>query len=139
MRVLVADGDAAVRRLVVHFLQKCGIAEIAQAESGKEALDHWDREPFDLVVLERDLPGCCGLDVVRAIREKDPRVPVFMVTARAQRSEVIEAIDAGVSDYLSKPVDADALSQKLRRFCEHVDALKALRQRTGGINAGGVS
>ncbi len=131
MRVLVADGDEAVRRVVIEVLQRCDTSEVTEASNGSDAIGHWGRGVFDLVVMDRDLPDRCGLDVVRAIRAEDPRIPILMVTARAQRSEVIEAIDAGVSDYLSKPVDMDALRQKLRRFCEHVDALKALRQRTG--------
>jgi chemotaxis protein CheX len=131
MRVLVADDDIAVRRLVVHLLQKIGTGEVVQAADGIEALDHWNREPFDLIVIDWEMPGQSGLDVVRTIRTQGSRVPIFMVSVRAQRSQVIEAIDAGASDYLPKPVDVDALGDKLKRFCAHVDALKLLKQRTG--------
>ncbi len=131
MRVLVADDDTAVRRLVIHLLQKVGTHEVVQAADGAEALDQWRREPFDLLVIDWEMPGRSGLDVVRAIRSEESRVPILMVSVHVQRSQVMEAIDAGVSDYLPKPLDVDALGDKLRRFCEHVDSLKVLKQRMG--------
>ncbi len=131
MRVLVADDDVAVRRLVVYLLQKIGASEVVQAADGAEALDHWNREPCDLVVTDWEMPRHTGLDVVRAIRSEGSSVPILMVTVHAERDRVLEAIEAGISDYLPKPVDADTLAEKLRRFCEHVDSLKILKQRTG--------
>jgi len=131
MRVLVADDDRNVRQLVVHLLSKIGVREVAQAADGDEALAHWSQESFDLVVIDWGMPKRTGLEVVRAIRAGGSRVPVLMVSERSQRSQVIEAVDAGVSDYLPKPVDVDVLGDKLRRFCDHVDALKLLKQRTG--------
>lgn len=131
MRVLVADDDSAVRRLVVHLIQKIGTHEVVQAADGAEALDHWNREHFDLVVIDWEMPGRAGPEVVRELRAQGSQVPILMVTVRTQQSQVLEAIDAGISDFLSKPIDTDALTDKLRRFCLHVDALKLLKRRIG--------
>ena len=130
MRVLVADDDKSVRLLMAQLLNKAG-AEVVQAVDGDEALECWKSETFDLVVIDWEMPGQSGLDVVQAIRTEGSRVPILMVTVHAERRQVLEAITAGVSDYLSKPVDINVLREKLRRFCEHADFLKLLKQRMG--------
>lgn len=131
MKALVADDDRCARRLVVHLLTKFGVHDAVQAADGDEALKHWEREPFDLLVVDWEMPRRSGLDVVRAVRATGSRVPILMVTVHSERNQVLDAIGAGVSDFLSKPVDPDVLGDKLKRFCEHADSLKLLKQRTG--------
>jgi CheY-specific phosphatase CheX len=131
MKILIADDDKSIRILVAHMLEKIGVQEVIQAANGNEALNHWENGAFDLVVIDWDMPGRSGVDVVRAIRASGSRVPILMVTVRAERSQVLEAIGAGVSDFLSKPIEAKTLYGKLSRFCEHVDSLKDFKQRTG--------
>ncbi len=131
MRVLVADDDKSMRLLVVRLLEKIGVHDTTQAADGSEALLHLKDTEFDLVVTDWEMPGQSGLDVVRAIRASGSRVPILMITVRAERSQVLAAIEAGVSDFLSKPIEANTLSNKLRRFCEHIDSLKDFKQRTG--------
>lgn len=131
MKVLVADDDKSIRLLVVRMLEKIGVQEAIQASDDHEALRHLRDHTFDLVVIDWEMPGCSGVDVVRAIRASGSRVPILMVTVRAERSQVLEAIGAGVSDFLSKPIEAGKLYDRLRRFCEHVDSLNDFKQRTG--------
>jgi len=131
MNVLVADDDKSIRVLVVHMLEKIGVNGVIQAADGNEALQHLQETSFDLVVIDWEMPGCSGVDVVRSIRASGSRVPVLMVTACAERSQVLEAIDAGVSDFLSKPLEAQALRDRLKRLCEHVDSLNDFKLKTG--------
>ncbi len=131
MRVLIADDDKSIRVLIAHMLEKIGVEEAVQAVDGIEALDRWHDGLFDLVVIDWEMPGRSGVDVVRAIRASGSRVPILMVTIRAQRNQVLEAIGAGVSDFLPKPIEAKTLYDKLSRICEHVDSLKDFQQRTG--------
>jgi len=129
MKILVADDDKSIRLLVVRMLEKIGVPGIIQAADGNEALQHLQETKFDLVVTDWEMPGHSGVEIVRTIRASGSRVPILMITVRAERSQVLEAINAGVSDFLSKPIEADVLFEKLRRFCEHVDSLKDIDRK----------
>jgi len=131
MKVLVADDDSAIRVLVVRLLAQIGVVDAIEAENGNQALEHLANHTFDLIVTDWEMPGRSGLDVVRAVRAGGSRVPVLMITVRSQRNQVLEAIEAGVSDFLSKPIEASVLRAKLQRFCDHVDTLKAFKERMG--------
>ena len=133
MKALVVDEDRLVRDLVTHLLQEMGAQEedVVQVADGDEALQWWKQEGFDLVVVSWEIPGRNGLELVRTIRAEESRVPILMVTAQAERDRIIEAIDTGVSDCLTKPIDADVLRGKVRHICEHIDSLKKLKERTG--------
>lgn len=131
MKVLVADDDRSMRDLVVCLLNTIGISEVVEACDGEEAFDLFERDKFDLAVLDWEMPGRSGVEVIRAIRAAGSRVPIIMVTVRAEREQLREAIQAGASDFLAKPFDADVLRDKLRRLCQNIEALKQLKQRTG--------
>ena len=131
MRVLVVDDDKSMRELVVRLLNAIGISEIVEASDGEQALVLFEQEEFDLVVIDWEMPGRTGVEVIRVIRTKGCQVPILMVTVRTEKEEVLEAIQAGATDFLAKPFKADVLREKLNRLCRHVDALKQFQQRTG--------
>lgn len=116
--VLVADDDRAMRGLFVKTLQALGIQDPAEAADGDEALKLFDMNEFDLVLLDWDMPGKSGIEVLREIRAKPSDVPVIMVTAERKRQRVLEAAEAGVTDYLVKPVDPESLKKKLGPYCQ---------------------
>ena len=84
---------------------------------GNEALATFKPGQFDLVLTDWNMPGKTGLEVVQGIRAQDPKVPIIMITTEAEKSRVMQAIQAGVSDYLVKPFTADTLRQKLEKHC----------------------
>ncbi len=131
MKVLVADDDKSMRDLVVNLLNAVGVPEVVEACNGEEALSLFEQAEFDLVVTDWEMPGRSGLEVIRAIRAKGCQVPIIMITVRTEKEQVLEAIQAGASDFLAKPFKADVLREKLKRFCQHIDALKQLQKRTG--------
>ena len=131
MKVLVVDDDKSMRALVVHLLNAVGMAEILEACDGEEALSLFEQEEFDLVVIDWEMPGRSGVEVIREIRAKGCQVPIIMVTVRKEKEAVLEAIQAGASDFLAKPFKADVLRDKLKRFCQHVDDLKQFKQQSG--------
>jgi len=131
MKVLVADDDKSMRDLIARLLAIVGVPDVATAQDGDEAWGRFEREQFDLVVTDWEMPGINGVELVRAIRAAGSQVPVIMVTVRAQRDQVVEAIQAGVSDFLAKPFRADVLREKLGRFCQHIAVLKQFKARTG--------
>lgn len=122
MKVLVADDDQSLRRLIVHGLKKLDVVNVVEAGDGDEALARFQQGGFDLVVVDWEMPGRTGPDVAQAIRQSGSQVPILMVTVRAAREHVIQAIEAGATDYLAKPFDQEALGAKLRRFCRPADA-----------------
>ncbi len=116
--VLVADDDKAMRVLFVKALTALGVENVAEAADGDEALTLFQKDEFNLILLDWDMPGKTGLEVLQAIRAKPSDLPVIMVTAERAKERVIEAAEAGVTDYLVKPVDLDGLKGTLAKYCQ---------------------
>ena len=115
MQALVVDDSEAVRGMLSEHLTQLGF-EVEQAGNGFEALAKLQTMPeLAVVLLDWSLPGMDGLEVLRLVRA-DARysaVPVVMVTTEDQPPLVVEAFDAGASEYLMKPFDAQAVLEKL--------------------------
>ncbi|MHB8901108.1 MAG: CBS domain-containing protein [Thermoguttaceae bacterium] len=116
-RVLVADDDQAMRTLFVKSLKSLGVEETLEAADGNEAMELFNQHEFSLVLLDWGMPGMTGLEILRVIRDMPSDVPVIMVTAENRRERVLEAAEAGVTDYLIKPILPDVLRDKLLRHC----------------------
>jgi two-component system, chemotaxis family, chemotaxis protein CheY len=112
-RVLVADDSGVMRKIIIRALNSLGVTEITEAANGAEAIALFDGGGFDLVLTDWNMPQSSGLDVVRHIRAAGSKVPVVLVTTEAEKARVVEAIEAGVDDYLAKPFEASALQAKL--------------------------
>jgi DNA-binding response OmpR family regulator len=113
-RVLVVDDDPDVRRLVEMKLRLEGVAT-ALAATGLEALATLDAEDFDLVILDIMMPELDGIETCRQMREDErwADVPVLMLTARAQVSDIERGFDAGATDYMVKPFSPRELSDRV--------------------------
>ena len=114
-RVLVADDSSTMRKIILRSLQAVGVTETTEAGDGDEAVKLFNPGDFDLVLTDWNMPGKNGLEVTQAIRDQDANIPIIMVTTEAEKSRVLEAIQAGVSDYLVKPFTADTLREKLEK------------------------
>ena len=114
-RVLVADDSSTMRKIILRSLQAVGVTEVAEAADGAEAVALFAPGKFDLVLTDWNMPGMTGLEVLKKIREQDKAIPVIMVTTEAEKSRVLEAIQAGVTDYLVKPFTPDTLREKLEK------------------------
>jgi DNA-binding response OmpR family regulator len=115
-RVLVADDDDLTRTLIVLALAAVGVKQTVAAADGLEALRLIQQQPFDLLMLDWNMPGKNGLELVRVLRFRGSQVPIVMVTAEAGRSQVLEALRAGASDYIVKPFDAKTLWSKIEKY-----------------------
>ena len=115
MPVLIVDDFATMRRIVKTCLSQLGFASIAEAEDGKIALEKLRTGNFELVISDWDMPNMMGIDLLRAVRadEKLKPLPFIMVTAEAQKDNVIEAAKAGVSNYIVKPFTVEQMQAKL--------------------------
>jgi len=115
MRVLVADDSSTMRKIILRSLQAVGVTDITEAADGTEAVALFKPGAFDMVLTDWNMPGMTGLEVLQNIRTQDQKVPVIMVTTEAEKSRVLQAIQAGVTDYLVKPFTADTLREKLEK------------------------
>ena len=114
-RVLVADDSSTMRKIILRSLSAVGVPSAVEAADGQEAVDKFQPGDFDLVLTDWNMPNKNGLEVITEIRAQDANVPIIMVTTEAEKSRVLEAIQAGVSDYLVKPFTADMLREKLEK------------------------
>ena len=116
MRILIADDDPISRAMIGTRLRATAGLEVVEATNGQEARALFDKDQFDAVVVDWQMPGMSGLDFTRSIRLTGSRVPILMVTAQSGRQHVLKAIKAGISDYLLKPFDASLLWNKVSRL-----------------------
>lgn len=114
-RVLVADDSSTMRKIILRSLQAVGVTEVTEAADGTEAVAMFKPGEIDMVLTDWNMPGKTGLEVVQEIRAQDKEVPIIMVTTEAEKGRVMQAIQAGVSDYLVKPFTADTLREKLEK------------------------
>jgi len=114
-RVLVADDSSTMRKIILRSLAAVGVDATTEAADGQEAVDKFKPGDFDLVLTDWNMPNKNGLEVITEIRAQDANIPIIMVTTEAEKSRVLEAIQAGGSDYLVKPFTADMLREKLEK------------------------
>lgn len=115
MKILVVDDFSTMRRIVRNILQQIGFTNIEEAEDGKVALNRLKSGGVDFVISDWNMPNMMGIDLLRHVRadESLKKLPFLMVTAESQKENVIEAVQAGVSNYIVKPFTAETLEQKL--------------------------
>ncbi|MGF6635143.1 response regulator transcription factor RqpR [Paraburkholderia sp. MM6662-R1] len=107
LRILIVEDHAVVRQGVRHLLLDRGVArEVAEAQSGSAALDLVVHQSFDVVLLDISLPDMNGVEVLKRLKRKAPRVAVLMFSMYREDQYAVRALKAGASGYLSKTVDA---------------------------------
>jgi two-component system KDP operon response regulator KdpE len=112
VRILVVDDDPQLRRVMKAALAKHGYI-IGDARSGEAALEKLRDERYDLVILDRNMPGMGGVEACRSIREHSD-IGIIMLTVRKTEAEEIEALDAGADDYITKPFSMPELLARIR-------------------------
>ncbi len=118
MKILVVDDMSTMRRIVKNIMKQLGFANVDEAENGQDALDKLRADSFGFVISDWNMPVMTGIDLLRAIRADDKLkgIPVLMVTAEAQKENLIEAIQAGVSNYIVKPFSAETIQEKMNKI-----------------------
>ncbi|MCC6932894.1 MAG: chemotaxis response regulator CheY [Deltaproteobacteria bacterium] len=115
MKILVVDDFSTMRRIVKNILHQLGFQNIEEAEDGKIALNRLKQGGVEFVISDWNMPNMMGIDLLRQVRSDEglKALPFLMVTAESQKENVIEAVQAGVSNYIVKPFTAETLEQKL--------------------------
>jgi DNA-binding response OmpR family regulator len=132
MRILVIEDEPSIADFLKRGLESDGYAvtvAIDGLEGQRKALD--DR--FDLVILDRMLPGCDGLSILDAIRRTKTDLPVIVLTARGEIEDRVEGLDRGATDYVTKPFAFDELAARVRAHLREVDQPEPSKLEAGGI------
>src|SRR4051795_8882668 len=128
-RILVVEDDDCLRRVTQAQLQKCG-HETTVSVDASEALAVLEKQDFDLVLTDLNLPGLSGLELLHRVRSEYPEVTVVIITAYGTIESAVAAIKAGAYDYISKPVHPTELRALVGRVIERhrlIDEVRLLR------------
>ena len=113
MKILLVDDSKTMRNIQHKALNSLGYSDIVEAEDGQQALDQVAAHSPGLILLDWNMPVMNGMEFLKTFRAQDAATPVIMVTTEAEKSRVIEAIKAGVSNYMVKPFTADILKARI--------------------------
>ena len=118
MRILVVDDFGSMRKIIKGLLKQIGFQNIEEADDGSTALEKLKVGEFGLIICDWNMPKVPGIEVLKAVRN-DPQLkdlPFLMVTAEAKKDNVMEAVKAGVNQYIVKPFTAETLRKKLEKI-----------------------
>lgn len=116
MRVLIADDSGIIRTIIARVLNSMGVRKITEVNDGAAAWHAYQKQAFGLVITDWHMPRIDGIDLTKLVRETNSDIPILMITVVDTRSQVIQALQAGVSDYLCKPFERDELEDKLEKY-----------------------
>jgi two-component system chemotaxis response regulator CheY len=123
-KILVVDDSSTMRKTVIHALGGLGYTEFVEANDGNEA---WDllsdsKNGIELIFSDQNMPGCTGLELLKKIRAESRynSVAFILVTADGERELIKAAAEAGASQFVSKPIEPEALKAKLQKAADRV-------------------
>jgi two-component system chemotaxis response regulator CheY len=118
MRVLAVDDSATMRRIIKNQLKQSGVEEVDEAANGREALNFLGRGRYDLLITDWNMPEMSGLDLVLEVRRTEPikKLPILMITTVSAKEDIVNALKAGVNNYVVKPFDAATLQSKVTQL-----------------------
>jgi two-component system, chemotaxis family, chemotaxis protein CheY len=116
IKILIVDDFATMRKIVRNVLKQIGFTNMIEADNGKTALKVLNKEDVDLILCDWNMPEMAGIDLLKTLKSDDSLkgIPFVMVTAEAQKDNIIEAVKAGVRSYIVKPFTAETVSEKLK-------------------------
>jgi CheY-like chemotaxis protein len=117
--ILLVDDEAHIRKFISLLLRHLGIAKIFEAKNGKEALEVYQRESPDLVMLDVNMPVMDGIETLRALKQLNPDAVIVMLTSLANRQTIDEAVALGAANYIRKDAPPEDIG---RALAETIDA-----------------
>ena len=118
VHILVVDDEPAIRRFLRTSLSAQGF-QVAEAESGRTALDAFRRGPVDILILDLGLPDIDGFEIIRRVRDGGSIVPIIALSSRTDETGKVQALDLGADDYVTKPFGVDELIARIRTALRH--------------------
>lgn len=115
MKILLVDDSRTIRNIQKNTLKMLGYTDVQEAADGLEALAALGKGRPDLMLVDWNMPNMDGISLIKKVRETDKALPIIMVTTEAEKSRVIEAVKAGVNNYVVKPFTAETLAGKIQQ------------------------
>ncbi len=115
MKILLVDDSRTIRNIQKNVLKQLGHTDVLEAEDGVQALSVFNEQPPDLMLIDWNMPNMDGITLVRKIRESNKSVPMIMCTTEAEKARVLEAVKAGVNNYIVKPFTVESLGEKIEQ------------------------
>ena len=132
MRLLVVEDDQRMADLLRKGLQEEGYA-VATAADGATAVEMAQSSQFELILLDIMLPGMDGFQVAQRLRREGNRVPILMLTARDATPDIVQGLDLGADDYLTKPFSFEVLLARIRALLRRGSASQSVKLRVGDL------
>ncbi len=132
MRIVIVEDNETLANAVAYRLRDRGHAAEVLTD-GDEANLYLAQEGADLVVLDINLPGQSGLEILKSLRNRGDGVPVILLTARAETSDRVSGLDMGADDYLVKPFEMDELEARIRALSRRKDLDYGAKESIGGM------
>lgn len=132
MRIVIVEDNETLANAIAYRLRDRGHAAEVLAD-GNEADLYLAQEGADLVVLDINLPGQSGLEILKSLRNRGDGVPVILLTARAETSDRVSGLDMGADDYLVKPFEMDELEARIRALSRRKDLDYGANESIGGL------
>jgi two-component system chemotaxis response regulator CheY len=123
--VFIVDDDLMMRKVLRLIVHEMGFNVAAEASSGDAVMSVINEQPPDMVLLDINLPGTDGLDLLPRILAEHPYIKVVMISSETSQDKVKGAIENGAVDFIAKPFDPDAVMLKLKRFMPEEDSQPA--------------
>ena len=120
-RALIVEDDEAVRNTLAKVLTSSGIQSVLTA-SGQEAIDALGADPFDIILLDINLDGMDGFEVIHALRDMGNQIPVMVVSGRTEDVDMLYSLEIGADDYITKPFNPVTLAAKVKALIRRSQA-----------------
>jgi two-component system, chemotaxis family, chemotaxis protein CheY len=114
MKILLVDDSKTMRNIQKKILETIGGIEFTEASDGVEALGQLGKGPFNVIIIDWNMPNMDGITLVSRIRTSDKKTPLIMVTTEAEKNRIIDALKAGVNNYVVKPFTPETLVGKVK-------------------------
>ncbi len=115
LKILAVDDSPTMRRIIINTLKRAGYNEVVEATDGKDALAKLKVDNINFIITDWNMPEMDGLTFVTTVRGMDEfkGLPILMVTTRSVKDDIVEALKAGVNNYIVKPFTPDTLKEKI--------------------------
>jgi two-component system chemotaxis response regulator CheY len=122
LKILVVDDSPTMRRIIIGQLNQAGFFDVGEAEDGMHGLEELERNSYNFVLTDWNMPHMDGLQFVKEVRtrEKFKSLPILVVTTRNSKEDVVKAIKEGANNYVVKPFGPSTLSEKITKVLQAV-------------------
>ena len=117
IKILAVDDSPTMRRIILNTLKRAGFNDVVEASDGRDALAKMKVDKFNIVITDWNMPEMDGLTLVTTLRSMPEykSLPILMVTTRSVKDDIMEALKAGVNNYIVKPFTPETLKEKINQ------------------------